>query len=279
MRFLRQLSLALLLAGILLTASALIVSASDVTQAASTGEQIFKSKCTACHTIGGGKLVGPDLKDVPQRRSAQWLTDFITDPQKMISAGDPDAAQLLKDFNGVMMPTLGLSTAEVEAVLSYLQNPAASAGAGAPVVMGDPQRGEKLFRGAISLANGGAACNACHTVAGVGFLGGGALGPDLTKVLTRYGGAAGMAAALSTLPFPTMQGIFAARPLSPAEQADLLAFFAQADASGQTSFPLTIWLLLAVGIAGASGLFGLMYRYWPKQSESLSEKLRRTETV
>ena len=32
--------------------------------AQSEAEQIFKSTCTACHTIGEGKLVGPDLKDV-----------------------------------------------------------------------------------------------------------------------------------------------------------------------------------------------------------------------
>ena len=29
----------------------------------SEGEQIFKSNCAACHTIGGGKLIGPDAKE------------------------------------------------------------------------------------------------------------------------------------------------------------------------------------------------------------------------
>ena len=28
----------------------------------------FKTNCMSCHTIGGGRLVGPDLKDVSQRR-------------------------------------------------------------------------------------------------------------------------------------------------------------------------------------------------------------------
>ena len=41
-------------------------------------------------------------------------------------------------------------------------------------------------------------------------MGGGSLGPDLSHVATRYG-EAGLTAALTGLPFPTMQGVFAAR--------------------------------------------------------------------
>ena len=36
---------------------------------AKTGEEIFQSGCNACHTIGGGRLVGPDLLGVSERRS------------------------------------------------------------------------------------------------------------------------------------------------------------------------------------------------------------------
>ena len=38
-------------------------------QTADQGQQIFQLKCTSCHTIGGGKLVGPDLqgRDRPAR--------------------------------------------------------------------------------------------------------------------------------------------------------------------------------------------------------------------
>ena len=33
----------------------------------------FRQNCMNCHTIGGGRLTGPDLKDVAQRRDTEWL--------------------------------------------------------------------------------------------------------------------------------------------------------------------------------------------------------------
>jgi mono/diheme cytochrome c family protein len=275
MQLFRQFSIALLLAGILLLASAGMVAASAPAQTTAEGEQTFKTKCAACHTIGSGKLVGPDLQDVTQRRTAEWMMAFITNPQAVIDSGDKDAAQLVKDANGVIMPAPGLTDTEIAAVIEYLKAPTGST-ANANVALGDPVNGEKIFTGAASLANSGTACNACHTVAGVGLLGGGALGPDLTHAFTKFGGAAGMNATLAGLPFPTMQGIFAAKPLAPAEQADLLAFFQQADQSPNASSPLIGLVFLAAGILGAGGLFGVMYRFWPKQRQSLSEKLRKS---
>lgn len=50
----------LLVALLLFASAALAVS---LTQSAEEGEQIFKQKCAGCHTIGGGRLVGPDLKE------------------------------------------------------------------------------------------------------------------------------------------------------------------------------------------------------------------------
>src|SRR5690606_2738460 len=41
----------------------------------------FKQNCMSCHTVGGGRLVGPDLKDVTERKDREWLTRFILDPK------------------------------------------------------------------------------------------------------------------------------------------------------------------------------------------------------
>ncbi|MHB0871678.1 MAG: c-type cytochrome [Chloroflexota bacterium] len=83
------------------------------------GKAIFEGKCAGCHTVGGGKRTGPDLKGVTAQRSHDWLVDFIVAPDKVIASGDPIAAQLVKEY-GMPMPNLGVSQQDAEAVLAFL---------------------------------------------------------------------------------------------------------------------------------------------------------------
>ncbi len=78
--------------------------------------------CTACHTIGKGKLVGPDLAGVTLRREEGWLKRQIKEPDRLIAEKDPIAMQLLQDANYMTMVPLGLSDAEVVAVIAYLKS-------------------------------------------------------------------------------------------------------------------------------------------------------------
>ena len=89
--------------------------------AAETGEQVFQKKCAGCHTIGGGKLVGPDLAGVTSRREEDWLFRQIQQPDTLITEKDPIALQLLQEYNMPMVP-LGLEDSEVAAVISYLKS-------------------------------------------------------------------------------------------------------------------------------------------------------------
>ena len=279
-----------------LMATSMLAGAASPAQATADGETVFKAKCAACHTIGGGRLIGPDLKGVTQRRDASWLSAWIKAPDKVLAAKDPAATQLAAQF-GMPMPNLGLSDADVASLMAYLQSmdgapaappagtqPAATQAQNAPApsgidlvlaLNGDPQYGQQLFTGAAVLQNGGTHCMACHTVNGVGPLGGGALGPDLTHVYARYG-RQGLASALGSLPFPTMQGVFANNLLSANDQSDLLAFFEQADQQGgavrtQQNFVS----LLAAASALAAVLLAGMLVFWPRQYMGIAQRLRK----
>jgi cytochrome c2 len=86
------------------------------------GEKIFTGICTACHTIGKGKLIGPDLSGVTTRREESWLKRQIKEPDRMIAEKDPIVMELLKESKNVPMVPLGLSDADVEAVIAYLKS-------------------------------------------------------------------------------------------------------------------------------------------------------------
>jgi cytochrome c2 len=269
-----------LLAVMLLLGSVTEVRAAPAVTVAEKGEALFQQKCAACHTIGKGRLVGPDLQGVGQRVSSDWMERFIAVPSKMYAAKDPTALKLLKEFN-IPMPDLGLSKEEVKAVVGYLEGPTEAehhapassqpAATTPPAKAGDAAVGKELFMGTVRLQNRGPGCMACHTVAGVGAFGGGTLGPDLTHVFQRYG-QAGLSSALGTLPFPTMQGIFQGKPLTPTEQADLLAFFAQENQKNVTPAAST-WNFVGIGLGGFIVLTGASQLLWRKRLKGVRKRL------
>jgi len=84
-----------LLAALLLTAVVAVAqpTGEQLTRLAEEGENLFRQKCIACHTIAGGdKPTGPDLAGVTERRDRQWLVAFIENPGKLIKAGATAAA-------------------------------------------------------------------------------------------------------------------------------------------------------------------------------------------
>src|SRR5215472_795767 len=92
---------------------------------AEAGKKIFQEKCVACHTVGKGALVGPDLKGVTERRPREWLEQWIAAPDAMLAKKDPVATELLHQFRDVPMPNQGLKTSDINAILAYLATAAA----------------------------------------------------------------------------------------------------------------------------------------------------------
>ena len=87
------------------------------------GAQIYKANCTACHTIGGGRLVGPDLEGVTEKRKADWLKQWINSSSELIASGDADAIAIFEEYNKVAMTDFYFSDEEMVALLGYLENP------------------------------------------------------------------------------------------------------------------------------------------------------------
>jgi nitrite reductase (NO-forming) len=86
------------------------------------GEEVFAAKgCTACHKIGGGKLVGPDLKGVTARRDETWIKRMILRPDVMLK--EDDVARKLLAEHMTPMPNQNVDpTLELPQLLAYLKS-------------------------------------------------------------------------------------------------------------------------------------------------------------
>jgi len=231
----------------------------------------FQQNCTSCHTIGGGRLTGPDLKNVEERRDRAWLVRFITDPAAMLDSGDPYAQKLLEEARSQRMPNLaGMTKARAEALLDLIAEESKlekSRFAGVqipdrPFTAADVALGRRLFRGETRLQNGGPSCISCHAVGGLGWLGGGRLGVDLTRVFERYEDRRKLGAWLSAPATPTMQPTFRDRPLDTDEIVALVAYFQDAAKRGEEDTGASVLVFVFLGLGGAAGLLVLFNGIW-----------------
>jgi len=83
------------------------------------GQYIFASQCAACHTVGHGDTIGPDLLGVTKVRDKKWLHDFIATPEKFLDSNDPIAAALHKKYKA-RMPNLRLADVDVDSLIAFL---------------------------------------------------------------------------------------------------------------------------------------------------------------
>ena len=84
------------------------------------GQALFLKACSACHSIGMGKRIGPDLEGAHTRRQQAWLIDYLVAPDRVRRRGDAIARKLRASYPGVLMPNLGLSKNDAQDVIAYL---------------------------------------------------------------------------------------------------------------------------------------------------------------
>jgi protein SCO1/2 len=90
------------------------------------GAYLFATRCAACHTIGNGDKIGPDLLGVTSVRDLNWLRRTIVEPDKLLAEKDPIATALFKQYNEVQMPRLGLAEADVNVLIDFMKRETAS---------------------------------------------------------------------------------------------------------------------------------------------------------
>lgn len=88
---------------------------------ADNGAQLFRANCGACHSIGNGKVVGPDLKGVETRHTDAWILKWVKSSQTLVKTGDKDAVKLFKDNNQIVMPDQPLNDADIKSILAYIK--------------------------------------------------------------------------------------------------------------------------------------------------------------
>lgn len=259
----------------------------SVGHAQQPGEQNYQAFCSPCHTMGSGRLVGPDLAGVGDRRSTEWLLEFVQSSQAMVARGDPDAVALVAEYANLVMPDPPLSADEITDVVTYMIAAGSDVASTAPaqeepataVVEEPPSEaaiasGRDLFQGSVRLTNGGASCNACHDVVNDAVIGGGSLSVDLTTAYTRLTGA-GIRAMLTTPAFPVMQAAYDGRSLNPDEVEVLAAFLWDVDQQSESHTARRYgFRLLVSGSTGTAALFGFFAFVWRgRKRESVNQSI------
>src|SRR5689334_8669832 len=88
------------------------------------GKALFTTRCTSCHNVNA-QLVGPALAGVENRRTVEWLVNFIRSPKTLIEKQDKDAVALYDQFNHVMMPDhQDIAPDDVNNILAYIKSEA-----------------------------------------------------------------------------------------------------------------------------------------------------------
>jgi len=200
---------------------------------ADESQELFTQLCAPCHSIGKGKLLGPDLKNISEKRSQEWLIAFIQSSQSLIKSGDVDAIATFEEYNKLVMPDQPLDSRQVKAMLKYIDKMSSGAAGTdnqepvadylANATKEHVSAGLLLFSGEKRLAKGGASCISCHYVKDDRIFSNGTFAKELTETYGMIGGN-GVSAILENPPFPTMSRTYYNHPLSQEEIFALTAY-------------------------------------------------------
>jgi len=82
--------------------------------------QELYATCSQCHTIGKGKLIGPDLLNVDERHNILWISNFINNSDSLIKSGDTTAIKLFNSNEKIPMPKHDFDSTEISNLVNYI---------------------------------------------------------------------------------------------------------------------------------------------------------------
>ena len=92
--------------------------AQEVDPGVERGKQIFKANCAACHKMEG-KLIGPELFKITDKREPEWLKAWIIDNNALVASGDKLAKEVQESNPAAMTPFPQLSDQDLDDLLKY----------------------------------------------------------------------------------------------------------------------------------------------------------------
>lgn len=90
----------------------------DATMAAE-GEKVYSVKCSGCHKLTDERLVGPGWKGVTARHKAEWIMNFVTNTDEMLTKDPKAQAQL--EICLVRMPNQNLADNDARSLYEFMR--------------------------------------------------------------------------------------------------------------------------------------------------------------
>lgn len=84
-----------------------------------TGKNVYEVKCASCHKTTDEKLVGPGWKGVTDRRTPEWIMNFVSNTEEMIAKDT--AAKNMLEVCLVKMPNQSLTEVDNRGVLEFMR--------------------------------------------------------------------------------------------------------------------------------------------------------------
>jgi hypothetical protein len=84
------------------------------------GKALYDLKCSSCHKLTDEKLVGPGWKGVTDRRTPEWIMNFVTNTDEMLNKDE--AAKGMLEVCLVRMPNQSLSDNDARNILEFQRN-------------------------------------------------------------------------------------------------------------------------------------------------------------